>query len=88
MNLYLLEIKTYGGYGTYDAMVVSAETDKEAYMMSLYKSGYGETKEEAIQDAIDDNYANWASFNGLIITKIGTTDNEIEAVYCASFNAG
>jgi hypothetical protein len=78
MNLYQVYRTDKIGYDEYDAMVVAADSDDEAFRLCDEESGCS-----------GDDYATWAKPDHLLIRIIGTTLPDLEAgVIIASFNAG
>ena len=84
MNLYLLKAKEgFGGYDTFDSVVVAAESEDEA--RRIHPSSYmyeWDGKEEG-------EYSSWCAAEDVRVVLIGkAVKGTAKGVVCASFNAG
>ena len=81
MNLYLIERPECdgAGYEEYDSAVVCANTEDEAKM--IHPSGN-------TWDGKESSYGSWVDADKVRVTLIGTAITSLEAIVCASFNAG
>ena len=77
MNLYLLTQNENNDYDTYDAIVVAAESEDQARLITPYDRGYYQS------------FGGWASPDKVAVELIGESVPGTEAgVILASFNAG
>jgi len=77
MNLYLISQEVNNRYDTYDSAVVAAESEDAARSIHPSKSDWdGEYEEE------------WCAKENVTVRLIGTAEDGVSGVICASFNAG
>lgn len=75
-----------GGYDTYDSMVVAAETEEEARLIHPSGTPHIWTGQSwRVKDWSDDS---WTAPGKLMVREVGTANDGVTGVICASFNAG
>ncbi len=94
MKLYLLTQNENTGYDTYDSMVIAAENEIDAKMLSFVQS-YELIESEFVEEPDWRNYKfsnsyfgnqNWS--RNPKIELISEDTNQNEGIVCSSFNAG
>jgi len=99
MNLYLLTQYENNGYDTYDSMVISAENERDALMLSYVRSydlqdyepemEYGKAEPIWREYYLSTSYfafRSWAEKPNIKLIANNTTESE--GIVCSSFNAG